>query len=486
MRNDSTLCLIVLTGVLALSKPVFAQTPSDTQWRLTSRLGYGPTVGQVSDITKAGDARAWALRQIDAALAASKTPAHIPAWAQRTSLSLAEIFPEFTKEREARKAGQEKLQKSENGEGPAGGAIRADRPFSALVSGDAAAWRLAACSAPDIEHPLLARMTEFWFNHLNVFSGKGPVRPFVGHYVLNVIRSNALGKYEDMLLASAKHPAMLFYLDQAQSVAEGSAGHRGNARGLNENYARELLELHTLGVAGGYNQNDVRELARILTGWTVATNRDDGFRFNAQAHDSGEKRLLGVVIRDKGVTEGEEAIRMLARHPATARRIAQRMASFFVADNPPAALVNELAAVFLDSGGDIRTTLKTLISSREFWQADQRLFKTPFDYACSALTATGGLRDPREAAQAMGFLAQAGQPVHGWQTPDGYKTDAATWLSPEALTRRADFAVALGKRTKPTAFLTPFLSEASRQRIAQEPATLHTGLMLSSPEFMRK
>ena len=127
MRNDSTLCLIVLTGVLALSKPVFAQTPSDTAWRLTSRLGYGPTLGQVSDITKAGDARAWALRQIDAALAASKTPAHIPAWAQRTSLSLAEIFPEFTKEREARKAGQEKLQKSENGEGPAGGANRWDQ-----------------------------------------------------------------------------------------------------------------------------------------------------------------------------------------------------------------------------------------------------------------------------------------------------------------------------------------------------------------------
>lgn len=486
MRNDSMFCLTLLAGLLAITPPALAQTPSDTTWRLTSRLGYGPTPGLVDAIAKADDARAWALGQIDTAHAASKQPAQIPVWAERTNLSLAEIFPEFTKEREARKAGQEKLQKSENGEGPRGNANHRERPFSAQVAGDAAAWRLAACSAPDIEHPLLARMTEFWFNHLNVFSGKGPVRPFVGRYVIDVIRANAFGKYEDILLASAKHPAMLFYLDQAQSVADDSTGHRGNARGLNENYARELLELHTLGIAGGYSQNDVRELARILTGWTVAPNRDDGFRFNAQAHDSGEKRLLGAVFHDKGVQEGEDAIRMLARHPATARRIALRLASFFVVDNPPAGLVEDLARSFLDSGGDIRTTLKTLISSREFWQADQRLFKTPFDYACSALVATGGLRNPKEAAQAMGFLAQAGQPIHGWQTPDGYKTDSATWLSPEALTRRADFAVALGKRTDVPKFLASFLSDASRQRIAQEPATLHTGLMLSSPEFMRK
>lgn len=486
MRNDSTLCLIALAGVLAIAKPAFAQTQSETAWRLTSRLGYGPTVDQVKDITKAGDARAWALRQIDAALAASKMPARIPTWAQRTSLSLAEIFPEFTKEREARKAGQEKLQKSDNAEGPSGNSNRSERPFSALVAGEAAAWRLAACSAPDVEHPLLARMTEFWFNHLNVFSGKGPVRPFVGRYVLDVIRANALGKYEDMLLASAKHPAMLFYLDQAQSVADGSAGHRGNARGLNENYARELLELHTLGVDGGYSQNDVRELARILTGWTISTHSDDGFRFSAQVHDSGNKRLLGVSFRSGGLKDGEDAIRMLARHPATARRIAQRMASFFVSDNPPPQLVDELARSFLESGGDIRTTLKALIASREFWQAEHRLFKTPFDFACSALAATGGLKNPKEAVLAMGFLAQAGQPVHGWQTPDGYKTDAATWLSPEALTRRADFAVALGNRTQTPEFLGSFLSVGTRQRIAQEPSAMQGGLMLSSPEFMRK
>jgi len=230
----------------------------------------------------------------------------------------------------------------------------------------------------------------------------------------------------------------------------------------------------------------VNQLALILTGWTVAPNRADGFRFSPQAHDYGEKRLLGVVFYGEGVQEGEEAIRMLARHPATARRIAQRLASFFVSDNPPPALVDALARSFLDSGGDIPSTLRTLISSREFWQDDQQLFKTPFDFACSTFAVIGGLHTPREAALGLQFLAQAGQPVHGWQTPDGYKTDTATWLSPEALTRRTDFAIELGKRTPAPAFLAAFLSETAQQRIDKEPAMLRTGLMLSSPEFMRK
>lgn len=373
MRSYLPLCLLLIAGALAITAPASAQTTSDTTWRVASRLGYGPTTDLIKVIEESGDARGWAIRQIDVAQAASKEPALIPAWAERASLSLAEIFSEFIKERQARKAGQEKLQKSDTIGGPGGNTSRHERPFSALVAGEAAAWRLAACSAPEIEHPFLSRMTEFWFNHLNVFSGKGPVRPFVGSYVLDVIRPHALGKYEDMLLASAKHPAMLFYLDQAQSVAQGSTGHRGNASGLNENYARELLELHTLGANAGYSQTDVNQLARILTGWTVAPNRADGFRFSPQAHDYGEKRLLGVVFYGEGLQEGEQAIRMLARHPATARRIAQRLASFFVSDNPPPALVDALARSFLDSGGDIPSTLRTLISSREFWQDDQQL-----------------------------------------------------------------------------------------------------------------
>jgi uncharacterized protein (DUF1800 family) len=473
---------VVISLLFILQGNALAETAIDPIWRATSRLGYGPTPNLLAEIKQAGEARTWSLRQVDIAYAASQKPAQIPEWTTRAGLPLADIFPEFTKEREARKAGQEKLQKS-IGVGPE---RHGNVPFSASVARDAAAWRLASCSSPDHENPLLARMTEFWFNHLNVFSGKGPVRPFVGHYVINVIRPHALGKFEDLLLASARHPAMLFYLDQAQSVADGSQGHRGHARGLNENYARELLELHTLGVDNGYSQADVRELARILTGWTVAPHSDDGFRFNPQMHDRGEKRFLGKMFSDRGVQEGEDVVRLLARHPATARRIANRMATFFVSDQPSQALVDKLARTFSQSQGDIRSTLRALISSAEFWAADQSLFKTPYDFACSALAALGGVGNPRQTASALAFLAQAGQPVHGWQTPDGYKTDKATWLSPEALTQRADFAFSISARSSPPEFLSAFLNPQSRQRIAQEAPKLRTGLMLSSPDFMRK
>ena len=335
---------------------------------------------------------------------------------------------------------------------------------------------MTACSDPATENPLLARMTEFWFNHLNVFVGKGQVRPFVGHYLVNVIRANALGRFEDLLLASARHPAMLFYLDQAQS----------SNRGLNENYARELMELHTLGVDGGYTQGDVHELARILTGWTVNLPAGEGFRFVPRRHDDGSKRFMGQTYAGGGMKEGEDAIRFLARQPATARRIAARLATFFVADQPPAALVERLTATFVATQGDIRAVMRTLVASPEFWASSSGLFKTPMDFACSALTAGGGARDRQGIAQALGFLSQAGQPMNGWQTPDGYKTDAVTWLAPEALTRRADFAMGLAQRIPEPGYLKVFLSPATQSRIAAEPPGLRTGLMLASPDFMRK
>jgi uncharacterized protein (DUF1800 family) len=341
-----------------------------------------------------------------------------------------------------------------------------------------------------LENVLLARMTEFWFNHLNVYIGKGPVRPFVGHYLINVARAHALGRFEDLLLASAHHPAMLHYLDQAQSVANGTPGAEGTTRGLNENYARELMELHTLGVDGGYTQNDVRELARVLTGWTVGPNSSDGFRFAFRSHDTASKSVMGHSYPDglfsRGETEGEQAIRMLAHHPSTARRLSLRLAQFFVSDQPSTDLVNRLSQNFLQSQGDIKQWLQTLLQSPEFWDPANRLFKTPMDFACSALTATQGAQDRRNLLLTLGFLSNAGQPLHGWQTPDGYKTDAATWLAPEALTRRADFALALGKQSVDLEYLLPFLGEATRQTVAQQKPGQRFGLMLASPEFMYK
>lgn len=442
--------------------------------RAQSRLGYGPNLSSQALVESGQDARRWALGQIDVARQASQNPPAIPADLAAFNAPLPSLFSQFRAERQAAQSAGRIAEPSAF-------------PFSRTMALGAASWRLQSCSRPDIENPLLARMTEFWFNHFNVFVGKGVVRPFVGHYVVHAIRPHALGRFEDLLLASAKHPAMLFYLDQAQSVAEGSMSPMGQSRGLNENYARELLELHTLGAQGGYSQGDVRQLARILTGWTVDPNDASGFRFVPRLHDQGSKFLLGQNFRFwNGLREGEEAIRMLARHPSTAKRIALRLAEFFVADQPPPALVERLAGVFLSSQGDIRQTMTALVQSNEFWDQDNRLFKTPLDYACGTLAALGGLREPRDIQVTLGFLNNTGQPMHGWRTPDGYKTDSATWLAPEALTRRADLALTLGRGAPEPSFLRQHMQATRWERIQREAPGMRAGLILASPEFMYK
>ena len=466
----SRICATGLAALFAAAPAIAQPDPHAAVWRATSRLGYGPTEATVQAALP--NAKTWGLRQIDAAFAASQRPPNIPAELQAFNQPMADISAGYRSEQAARKV----IKSAVNDPLNMANLAQEGTGFSRDMQQTAAAWRLMSCSDPTLENPLLARMTEFWFNHLNVFAGKGSVRPFVGHYAVNAIRANALGKFEDLLLASAKHPAMLRYLDQAQSTV----------RGVNENYARELLELHTLGVNAGYSQADVRELARILTGWTVHSQGDGGFRFAERLHDSGDKTLLGRRFASGGVREGEDAIRMLARHPATARRIAIRLATTFVSDQPPKALVDQLAFTFTRTQGDVKAIMQALVDSPQFWQTESKLFKTPLDFACSALAAGGGVKERRETQLTLGFLNQAGQPMHGWQTPDGYKTDAATWLAPEALTRRADYAVALGNRISEPVYLQPFFSSSSRERISREAPQLRTGLMLASPDFMNK
>jgi uncharacterized protein (DUF1800 family) len=450
--------------------PANLTTGTAPAWRATSRLGYAPTAASAQAAQP--NAAVWALQQVDAAHAASQQRPNIPTDMAGFNAPVDNLAAEFHAFNEARKNLRARAADAKDTD--ADKAIIEERFLRETVR-TSAAWRMMACSNSAIEQPLLAKMTEFWFNHFNISVTKGPTRAFVGHYAMTM-RANALGKFEDLVLASAHHPAMLLYLDQAQS----------NARGLNENYARELMELHTLGVGTGYTQADVRELARILTGWTVPVAQGKGFAFNARQHDTGDKVLLGTVFKNNGMQEGEDAIRMLARHPATAKRITLRLAQAFVSDKPSTALQAQLAATFTRTQGDIRAVMQAIIASHEFWQTDNTLFKTPFDYACSALTAQGGVKDPRDLQLALGFLNQAGQPLHAWPTPDGYKTDAATWLAPEALTRRADFAVTLGGRMTEPAYLKPFLSPTNRDRIAREGPAVRTGLMLASPDFMSK
>jgi uncharacterized protein (DUF1800 family) len=325
-------------------------------------------------------------------------------------------------------------------------------------------------------------MVDFWFNHFNVFSGKGQDRALLSSYERDAIRPHVFGNFRELLGATAKHPAMLFYLDNWLSKAGG----------LNENYARELMELHTLGVDGGYSQRDVTELARMLTGWTYAprrlVQRNETFLFDPRRHDMGSKVWLGQQIRGRGQDEGERALDLLAVHPATARHVSYQLAQYFVADQPPPALVERMARTWIDSKGEIRAVLATLLHSPEFM--DQQYagakFKTPYQFVVSALRASGGEVD--NVKPLMGALAGLGMPLYGCQTPDGYKNTQAAWLNPDALSRRINFATALGLDADAAALQAALGSTVSTRTaalVAASPERLRAALLLGGPDFMQ-
>ncbi len=300
------------------------------------------------------------------------------------------------------------------------------------------------------ERQLQEVMTDFWFNHFNVFLGKGADRYLVTSYERDVIRPHALGKFLDLLQATAKSPAMLWYLDNWQSmgpnsVAAGRGKNNGKpAQGLNENYAREVMELHTLGVNGGYTQQDVTELARVLTGWTLEEpRRGGGYVFRPLRHDPGDKTVLGHVFRQGGEREGEAALAMLAGEPATARFISNKLAQRFVSDTPPAALVDAMAETFTESDGDIRAVLRTMLAAPEFWDPKEyrAKVKTPLEFTVSALRATGAeITRTQSVAEALNRM---GMPLYGAQPPTGYSMRAESWVNSGALLSRMNFALAL-------------------------------------------
>lgn len=320
-------------------------------------------------------------------------------------------------------------------------------------------------------------MTDFWFNHFNVFIGKGPDRYMVSAYERDVIRPHALGKFKDILEATAKSPAMLFYLDNWQSVGPNSElalygpgrfrGPHGRfprpspqaknrPSGLNENYAREIMELHTLGVDGGYTQKDVTELAKVLTGWTIERPQLGGeFKFNERAHEPGPKYVLGRKIGEHGEKEGEEMLDVLAHHPSTAKFISRKLAMRFVSDNPPQALVDRMAATFLQKDGDIREVLRTMFHSPEFWAADayRAKMKTPFEFVASAARASGA--DIQNALPLVATLNRMGMPLYAMQPPTGYSMKAEAWVNSSALLNRMNFALLLASGRLPGTSLDP-------------------------------
>ena len=337
------------------------------------------------------------------------------------------------------------------------------------------------------ERQLQQVMDDFWFNHLNVFAGKGEDRYYLTSYERDVIQPRTLGKFKDLLTASAKSPAMLFYLDNflsadpraAQREAQEryarqmaryrgwgtppvppSAQKKNNERGLNENYGRELMELHTLGVDGGYTQKDVTEVARCFTGWTIEKPRQNPeFKFDDRLHDPDPKVVLGKKIHAGGMKDGEEVIDLLVHDPSTARFISTKLARRFVSDNPPPALVDRMAKSFAESDGDIKTVMHTMIYSPEFWSREtyRAKIKTPFELVISAVRALG--TDVDMPQPLVGWVGRIGEPIYQCQPPTGYADKADTWVNTGALLNRLNFSLALagnkmrGSRTDVAALL---------------------------------
>jgi len=481
---------------------------------IANRLGFGPAPGDLAQIAVAGF-EAWLDKQLH------PQPAQIPA----SVASVLKSLPSFGKDcgtlyaeywwkaqvpdvKALPKEQKKELKKRER-------RVLREAQTARLARAIGSPWQLNEA------------LVDFWFNHFNVYEKKGPIRIWVGAYEEKAIRPHVLGRFSDLLLATAKHPAMLTYLDNARNVAPEPAASgndmmgtnpkaKNKARGINENYAREVMELHTLGVDGGYTQADVVSLAHILTGWTVGAGADadsaaaidtygknrGGFRFAPRRHDPSPEKLLGRTYSGDDVREGEAALLMLASHPATAHHISFQLAQYFVADQPDHSLVDTMAETFRNSGGDLRAVTKTMATHREFVASASvgTKLKTPYRYVVSAARVSGM---PPSAVQPLAaVLEDLGQPLYGCVTPDGYACTESAWLDPNALLRRLTFAMRLGAGEFRSAgddgnslqpldvqplreMLEPVLSSTTLAAVAQAPRGKRAGAILGSPEFMR-
>jgi uncharacterized protein (DUF1800 family) len=346
---------------------------------------------------------------------------------------------------------------------------------------------------------LAERLVAFWSNHFCISANKGPLaRMWAGSFEREAIRPHVFGRFANMLKAVEQHPAMLFFLDNQQSLGPDSRAGQNRKRGLNENLAREIMELHTLGVDGGYSQEDVTSLARIITGWTFAGRQGQlgapgSFVFNANAHQPGPQRLLGRTYENNGVAQGEAALADIARHPATAKFIAAKFARHFVADDPPPALVARLQEVFQKSDGDLGALTTALVDSDEAWHAPLTKLRSPYEF----LVAIGRLlaRIPDDPTLYLGGLNQLGQPLWSPAGPNGFPDTNAAWAAPEGMKLRLDIsaqvASRIGNNIDPRDLLELAVADAAspetRQAIERaESRQQALALLLMSPEFQRR
>jgi uncharacterized protein (DUF1800 family) len=553
VRITCVVALIQLTGVLAAPLPsgIPAHPDDKTIVHVLNRLGFGPAPGDVERLRRMGldkyiDQQLRPETLADAGMAArlsgldtlAKSSRELaedyfgPALMERRRMkeqAAAQPADQATNKRDMRTPEQMELMQAQR------------RVFTDLA-------QQKILRAAYSERQLNEVMVDFWFNHFNVFAGKGQTRAYLTEYERDAIRPNALGTFRDLLGATAQSPAMLFYLDNWQSAAPAGAptsasannrqgqsatagrafGRRGRfgmapprrtiadlppaaqnrrPRGLNENYARELMELHTLGVDGGYTQKDVQEVARAFTGWTIANPRQGGgFQFEPRMHDDGEKLVLGHRLKaGGGKRDAEEVLDILAAHPSTAHFIATKLVRRFVSDQPPASLVDRAAARFRDTRGDIREVVRTIVTSPEFFAPDayRAKVKTPFEFVAAAIRATSA--DAVNAMPLIQAMRDLGMPPYQCQPPTGYADRADAWVNTGALLSRMNFSVALTNGRLPGVKMPSAGSlDAARDPVVDDilagdlaPSTRATvakastpaqaiALLLGSPEFQKR
>ncbi len=444
--------------------PAAAMTARDSALHALNRLAYGPRPGEVDSVARLGVMR-WIDRQLDPdgiddkALERREHDFKILDYHRE---DLAERFRDVQRER----------QRMQRELGAAADTVRPDnlpKPMREFRQLDGELQQLAVVRAALSERQLREVMVDFWTNHFNVFVGKGADRFLLPSYIEQTIRPRVLGRFEDLLIATAESPAMLFYLDNAQSVAPGSTPPRpfrpfspffGRRRfgmnempedrrrrqqtGINENYARELLELHTLGVDGGYTQQDVIEVARIFTGWSIEPpERGAGFVFRDWAHDQGTKHVFGLTFHDDGRDEGVRLLKFLAMQHATMHHVSAKLCARFVADEPPDGCVDAAVAAWQKTRGDIRAVLRAIVTSPDFWapQVVRSKVKTPFEFVVSAVRAVSA--DPDTTPRLAQVVARLGEPLYQQPAPTGYGETEAHWVNSGALLARMNAAVAL-------------------------------------------
>jgi uncharacterized protein (DUF1800 family) len=506
-----------LGGLNRLAEARMARDPKAEAALALHRFGFGPRLGSIASI--ASDPRGALLAELDRPGAGRITNPDLldSGEAARAAFNFrqerrAQRLAERA-QREAAKEGAKETVKSASPP-PADGQAGMQAPAAGIEMKSGAPTQPAPNALPGFpqqvyleeakaridaalgtELGFAERLVWFWSNHFCVSADKGPVRALCGAYEREAIRAHVLGRFADMLPAVESHPAMLIYLDNARSIGPDSIAGRNQHKGLNENLAREILELHTLGVRTVYSQDDVTSFAKVITGWSIVPPRQDparggAFTFNPRMHEPGDQKVIGRTYPDGGVDQGRAVLADLARHPATARHVAAKLARAFVADVPPPALVERLAKRFLDTDGNLKELARALVTAPEAWAAPRGKLKTPGTWLVAALRATGITPpDIRPVIQAQNML---GEPLWRPPAPKGFSDDSAAWM--DGIAQRVDVANQLAGRVAalvdPEAAidtaLGPLASADTRQaitRAASRPQAL--ALLLMAPEFQR-